>query len=330
MGAGALYSTFAAALAVDSAPQISGRFAPTPSGPLHQGSLVAALGSYLAARSKGGRWQVRIDDIDRNRVVRGADTQILSALEAHGLAWDGPVVYQSTRIEAYRAALDALIRDRAVYRCTCTRRAIAAFAAMGTSGPIYPGTCRTRSHPHDSPHAWRADMRGPSFTFNDLVLGEVSANPEHNTGDIVVWRADGIPGYHLASTVDDAQMGINQVVRGVDLLTATTCHIRLCHLMRLPEPAYGHLPLVLGPDGQKLTKRHGAKGLLERDAETNIRRALVFLGMRPPTDPASASALLSWATLTFDRRSVQRNGTGVPAAMTFNEQHASGDAPHSC
>lgn len=314
---------------MDTPPQISGRFAPTPSGPLHQGSLVAALGSYLAARSKGGRWQVRIDDIDRNRTVQGSDTQILSALEVHGLTWDGPVVYQSTRIEAYRAALDALVRDGAAYRCTCTRRAIAASAAMSTSGPIYPGTCRTRLHADDTTHAWRADMRGPSFTFSDLVLGEVSANPEHNTGDIVVWRADGIPGYHLASTVDDAQMGINQVVRGVDLLTASTCHIRLCHLMGLPEPAYGHLPLVLGPDGQKLTKRHRAKGLLEQDAATNIRRALDFLGMRPPTDPTSVSALLTWATLTFDWRNVQRNGTCALAATTFNEQHASGDAPHS-
>lgn len=306
MGAGPLYSTFAATLAVNAVPRNSGRFAPTPSGPLHQGSLVAALGSYLAARSRGGRWQIRIDDIDRNRVVRGADTQILSALEAHGLTWDGPVVYQSTRIEAYRDALDALIRNGHAYRCTCTRRAIAATASMGTAGPIYPGTCRSGSPTDKSPNAWRADMRGPSLTFGDLALGQVNTNPETACGDIVIWRADDLPSYHLACAIDEAHLGVNEVVRGLDLLNATACQIRLSHLMDIAEPVYGHLPLVLGPDGQKLAKRHGADGLLPHDAATNIRRALHVLGMTPPPELASTTAMRDWATRHFTWRAVQR------------------------
>lgn len=311
---------------MDARPRISGRFAPTPSGPLHQGSLVAALGSYLAARSSGGSWQVRIDDVDRARVVRGADTQILSTLEAHGLTWDGPVVYQSARIDAYRAAMDALIRDGAVYRCTCTRRAIAATAVMGTSGPIYPGTCRTKLPSADSTHSWRADMRGSSLTFIDLALGQVSVNPEQSNGDIVVWRADDIPSYHLSCAVDEASMGINQVVRGLDLWSSTACQIRLCQLMGLPEPAYGHLPLILGPDGKKLAKRHGANGLLERDATGNIRRAIKLLGLTPPPDLESISALLNWATLTFTWRPVQRRLAEGPDTECFTELHASGAA----
>lgn len=295
---------------------------------MHQGSLVAALGSYLAARSSGGSWQVRIDDVDRARVVRGADTQILSTLEAHGLTWDGPVVYQSTRIDAYRAAMDALIRDGAVYRCTCTRRAVAATAVMGTSGPIYPGTCRTRLPSADSTHSWRADMRGFSLTFIDLALGQVSANPEQSSGDIVVWRADDIPSYHLSCAVDEASMGINQVVRGLDLLSSTACQIRLCQLMGLPEPVYGHLPLVLGPDGKKLAKRHGADGLLERDTAGNIRHAIHFLGMVPPPDLESVTALLNWATLTFNWQSVQHQLTDGAGAEHFIERRASGAAVH--
>lgn len=320
---GPLYSTFVATLAVHTGTRISGRFAPTPSGPMHQGSLVAALGSYLAAKSSGGRWQIRIDDIDQARVVRGADAQILSTLEAHGLAWDGPVVYQSARLEAYRDALNALIRDGSAYRCTCTRRTISATAIMGTSGPVYPGTCRTMLSSDGSKHSWRADMRGPTFTFLDLALGPVSINPEQSTGDVIVWRADDVPSYHLSCVVDEAFMCISQVVRGIDLLGSTACQIRLCHLMGLPEPEYGHLPLVFGPDGRKLAKRHGASSLLSQDAASNIRGACRYLGLLPPPELESVAELLEWATSSFDWPSVQRRLSEDPRTRQFTEARAS-------
>jgi len=216
----------------------TGRFAPTPSGPLHFGSLVAAVASYLDARARGGKWLVRIEDIDTPRVVPGSAEDILRTLESFGFEWDGPVLYQSTRIEAYRAALDQLKRNKHVFPCSCTRT---------TTEP-----CRCTSGPR-----WRVRFPGDDFT---------------------VLRADGIFAYHLAVVVDDAYQGVTDVVRGADLLDSTPQQIHLQKLLGLPAVRYVHVPLVTNEKGEKLSKQTLAPPLEVKRAPELLKEALRFLG----------------------------------------------------
>ncbi|HEY0634610.1 MAG TPA: tRNA glutamyl-Q(34) synthetase GluQRS [Gammaproteobacteria bacterium] len=279
-------------------PKYRGRFAPSPTGPLHFGSLVAALGSWLDARAHGGEWLVRIEDIDPPREVAGASDAILRSLEAHHLYWDGNVLYQHTRSEAYRAALDALHRNGVIYPCTCTRKQIAdRQQAQGLSPNVYPGTCRPRTNIPHEPHALRVNTTGAHQSFMDRIQGLQQQNIESEVGDFVVRRADGLFAYQLAVVVDDGEQGITDIVRGSDLLDNTPRQLLLQQLLKLPTPRYAHLPVAVNAAGQKLSKQTFAPPLDDRHPLPALREALRFLGLPPPHEfhDATIDELLTWA-----------------------------------
>lgn len=246
---------------------IIGRFAPSPTGPLHFGSLVAAVGSWLFARAVGGRWLVRIEDLDTARVVPGSEQEILEALRRYGLEWDGEVVRQSERTGLYDAALARLLARGLAYDCGCSRAEIerAASPPVGAE-PVYPGTCRNGLPPGRTPRAIRFRAPDEVVAFDDIIAGRVEENVARKTGDFVIKRAGGAYAYQLAVVVDDAEQGVRQVVRGGDLLSSTARQIALQRALALPEPAYAHLPLIVGPDGSKLGKRDGALPLPTLDS----------------------------------------------------------------
>ncbi len=282
--------------------QICGRFAPTPSGELHLGSLLAAVGGYLAARSLGGRWLLRIDDIDTPRVVPGAGDAIQRSLQAHGLLWDGDVLYQSRRGEAYRAALERLRAAGLTYPCACTRRELAAIARAGVDGPVYPGTCRAGIAPGRPARALRLRVPDADIGFVDAVQGHCRHNLAQAVGDFVLQRADGLIAYQLATVIDDAFQAVTQVVRGVDLLASTPRQIYLQQCLGLPQPDYAHLPLLVDGHGMKLGKQTGAGPLDDRRASDNLRQVLAALALPPPFDLLGAPPveLLRWATARWD------------------------------
>lgn len=274
-----------------------GRFAPTPSGPLHFGSLIAALGSYLDARSAGGEWLLRIEDIDTPRVMRGAVEQILRQLEGFGLVWDGPVLYQSQCFEFYEAALAELKDKGWLYPCNCTRTQINALARQGVEGPVYPGTCRQQlNNPADS-FAWRLRTPSEAITCHDRLGGDTAFQLDQDMGDFVLKRADGIYAYQLAVVVDDARQGINQIVRGADLWLSTPRQRWLQECLDLPITQYLHLPLVLNTEGEKLSKQTLAPALDPHSAASLLVDALQFLGQKPPADLAQETVpvILDWA-----------------------------------
>jgi glutamyl-Q tRNA(Asp) synthetase len=253
-----------------------GRFAPSPTGPLHLGSLVAAAGSWLYARSRGGRWLVRIEDIDTPRVVPGSAEEILAALRRYGLDWDGEVVWQSRRTALYEHALHVLRARGLVFDCACSRAELAraASAPLGRE-PVYPGTCRDGIAPGKTPRAIRFRVPDEAIAFDDLVRGRIEENVKEQTGDFVVRRADGLFAYQLAVVVDDADQGVTQVVRGADLLASTARQIALQRALDHPTPEYAHLPLVLNDDGSKLGKRDDALPLPSLD-EQRVRETLAL------------------------------------------------------
>lgn len=261
-----------------------GRFAPSPTGPLHAGSLVAALASWLDAKAHNGQWLVRMEDVDTPRCIPGADQIILQQLAACGLQPDGPVVYQSQRGHLYQQALDRLIQQGDAYPCACTRAEIAqANAAHGINknrhgDMIYPGTCRPENGglAGRPARAWR--MRVPSgakaqLDWSDRCLGEQSQQLDEAVGDFVIKRADGLWAYQLAVVVDDADQGITHIVRGEDLTDNTPRQIWLQHQLHQPTPSYLHTPLVLGDNGEKLSKQNGAQALDISDALTCLKMA---------------------------------------------------------
>jgi glutamyl-Q tRNA(Asp) synthetase len=259
-----------------------GRFAPTPSGPLHFGSLVAAVASYLEARRHGGEWLVRIDDLDPPRVAPGAADDILRTLAACGLTWDGEVVRQSRRSEAYHAALHQLRRDHLLYPCACSRRDIADSALAGVEGPVYPGTCRSGLTRQRPARALRLDTRDGSIAFEDALQGPVAQNIAADIGDFVLYRADRVFSYHLAVAIDDAQQGITDIVRGADLLPSTARQILLQRLLRLPTPRYAHLPIAVDQRGEKLSKQTGAAPVDAGNPLPALIKSVQFLGHSPP------------------------------------------------
>jgi glutamyl-Q tRNA(Asp) synthetase len=285
-----------------------GRFAPSPTGPLHFGSLVAAVASYLDARARGGKWIVRIEDIDPPREVPGAADDILRTLEAFGLEWDGAILYQSRRAEAYRAALDALERAGALYGCACTRKEIADSSVMGIEGPVYPGTCRGGPVNGRAPRALRVRTDARTIAFRDRWQGDIVRNLERAFGDFVVRRADGLFAYQLAVVVDDAAQGITDVVRGSDLIESTPRQIYLQHLLGYPTPRYAHLPVAVDGRGEKLSKQTFAAPVNRANPDPALRQALAFLGQDVPTgrDEGSAGSLLAWAVAHWDAGAVPR------------------------
>jgi glutamyl-Q tRNA(Asp) synthetase len=266
----------------------TGRFAPSPTGPLHLGSLVAAVGSWLFARREAGTWLVRMEDLDTPRVIAGSADEILRALERYGLTWDGDVVYQSQRIALYDHALNALRAKNLVYDCGCSRAELsrAASAPVGRE-PIYPGTCRGGLPAGRVARAVRFRTSHEVIRFDDAIRGSIEEDVANETGDFVIRRADGVYAYQLAVVVDDAAQGVTQVVRGADLLTSTARQITLQTALGLPTPWYAHLPLVLNADSSKLGKRDGAlplPSLDEKRVSETLAFALRFLGIEVAID----------------------------------------------
>lgn len=275
-----------------------GRFAPSPTGPLHFGSLVAALASYLEARSHNGEWLLRMEDVDELRTVPQADSHILFALEAHGLHWDGQVLYQTERKELYLAALQQLRAREQVYACDCSRRQLHQSAPMGAYGHVYPGTCRSRRLP-DRPgeSALRVITTDTDIQFRDQVMGRYGQNMADDIGDFIIRRRDGLFAYQLAVVVDDQDQGITHIVRGSDLLDSTPRQIYLQQSLGYTQPVYAHLPVAVNTAGDKLSKQTGATALDNGHAPANLVRALRFLGQQPDTELADADveAVLDWA-----------------------------------
>ncbi len=281
---------------------VIGRFAPTPSGGLHFGSLVAALASFLSARRQSGRWLVRMEDVDAPRCVPGADGQILRQLELYGLHWDGEVVYQSQRSEAYRAARDALLEGGLAYACQCSRVQVRTAAIhFGSEGAIYPGTCRGLGLHAEVGLAVRLDAQRvqgtDSVRFVDGLHGVIEHDVAADLGDFVLWRVEDFAAYHLAVVVDDAWQGVTEVVRGSDLLDSTPRQILLQRALGLPTPSYAHVPLALAANGQKLSKQNLAPCLPIKSPGEDVWDALVFLGEKPPLDLCGAKPTeqLHWA-----------------------------------
>lgn len=278
-----------------------GRFAPSPSGPLHIGSLIAALGSYLEARTHDGQWLVRMEDLDPPRETPGAADLILRTLEIYGFEWDGEVFYQSRRHPAYEAALEALKQRGLLYPCGCTRKEIADSALFGIEGPIYPGLCRNGLASGKAVRAWRIKVDGRGIAFDDAVQGCIAQNLALDIGDFVLKRADGLYAYQLAVVVDDAEQGITHIVRGADLLDSTPRQIHLQQLLGVPTPQYAHLPVAANTAGEKLSKQTKASPLRLSDPVPALWQALNFLGQNPPDHLANADlkTLWQWALETW-------------------------------
>ena len=285
-----------------------GRFAPSPTGPLHFGSLVAALGSWLDARCHDGEWLLRMEDLDRPRELPGAADAILATLESCGLEWDGEVLYQSERDEAYASALAQLTRGDHVFPCSCTRREIADSALSLNGESIYPGTCRDGLPSGRSARATRLRTGHGEIEFDDAIQGRLHQDLGRDVGDFVVKRADGLFAYQLAVVVDDAEQGITDVVRGADLIDSTPRQIHLQRLLGLDTPRYAHLPVAVNARGEKLSKQTLAPAVTTNEAACLLTAALRFLGQQPPLELTRAlpREVLAWGRTHWQLVSVPR------------------------
>jgi glutamyl-Q tRNA(Asp) synthetase len=294
--------------------RVVGRFAPSPTGPLHFGSLLTALASYCLARSAGGRWLLRMEDLDRPRVVPGAADGILRDLECFGFDWDGEVLYQSRRDEVYDAALATLRENGHLFDCACSRKEILASAPhAGEEGPVYPGTCRGGLPPGRSPRAQRLRVGQSTIVFEDGLFGRQEQDLAAAVGDFVLKRADGLFAYQLAVVVDDAESGVNQVVRGADLISSTPRQLYLQQLLGLCPPTYWHLPLALDADGSKISKRHGIAVPERMTPGETLWRVFAFLGQEVPVQLRGAPPreLLDWGVKYFDPGRIDRTSRVV-------------------
>lgn len=273
-----------------------GRFAPSPTGPLHFGSLVAALGSYLDARANAGEWLLRIEDVDEPRTVPGAADAILRTLAAFGFEWDGEVLAQSRRLDLYHATLVRLQLDGEVYPCACSRREIADAATQASvdGGVAYPGTCRAGLPEGCAARSWRMRVPDCELCFVDRVQGRQSQNLERELGDFVLLRADGQYAYQLAVVLDDAAQGVNSVVRGADLLDSTPRQIWLQQRLGVPTPRYAHLPVATNADGEKLSKQTKAAAVDATRGSAALAEALIFLGHPVPPELHRAPLAEFW------------------------------------
>ena len=276
-----------------------GRYAPSPTGPLHFGSLVAAVASYCDAKTHAGKWLLRIEDLDKPREVKGAADTILRQLEAFGFEWDDEVLYQSQRSQHYADAFDALKKQNLVYPCTCTRKEITDSSNQpGIEGLIYPRTCLTHPIKSNAVPAFRIKTNAQPICFTDLIQSEISQNLSTDIGDFVLKRADGFFTYQLAVVVDDAAQGITHIVRGADLLNSTPRQLYLQKLLALKQPVYAHLPVATNEFGEKLSKQTKAESIDTYSAAQGLCNALTFLGQKPPSDLCTylPSEIWKWAT----------------------------------
>lgn len=285
-----------------------GRFAPSPTGALHLGSLLAAVGSYLRARSLNGQWLLRIEDIDSPRCVPGAADNILRDLEAYGMEWDGEVMWQSQRAAAYGEALNQLQQQSLAYPCACSRKEIEEHnRSAGITSNIYPGICRSGLHGR-SGRAWRLNTEAAEIEFTDHIQGTFREILEHTSGDFILQRADGLWAYQLAVVVDDAEQGITEVVRGVDLLDSTARQIYLQQLLGYPTTDYLHLPVIVDETGQKLSKSDRAPAVSDQVRVATLLEIFQLLGL--PIDEtltdANISELWPWALSHWDLQNLPK------------------------
>lgn len=270
-----------------------GRFAPSPTGPLHFGSLLAATASFLDARAHQGKWLLRMEDLDKPREVAGAADDILRTLTAFGFQWDGEVVYQSQQLSRYQAILEALQQQQRVYPCGCSRREIADIAKAGSDGLIYPGTCRNGLQ--DKPaRSWRLLVPEVAISVEDKIQSTVRQHLSRDVGDFILRRADSIFAYQLAVVADDAWQGVTHIVRGADLLESTPRQILLQRYLYYPEPSYAHLPVATDHDGRKLSKQNRAEPVRVEENGRVLCEVLTLLGLQPPADLASATLADIW------------------------------------
>ena len=284
-------------------PSYIGRFAPTPSGYLHFGSLVAALASYLDARSAGGKWLMRMEDLDPPREVPGAQAGILKTLEAYGFEWDGEVVRQSDRHHAYQDIINRWFSHGLAYACTCSRKQLENYNG------IYPGFCRDAGHSPDNA-AIRIRVPELEYRFEDRVQGEFRQHLGRDSGDFIVRRRDGFYAYQLAVVLDDGWQGVTDIVRGADLLDSTPRQLYLQELLGLPQPRYLHVPLITQPDGHKLGKSYRSPPLPSNQATPLLLRGLRALGQWVPGELVYASPreVLDHAISHWDADSIPRLG----------------------
>jgi len=271
---------------------VLGRFAPSPTGSLHFGSLISAVGSYLEAKCANGRWLIRIEDIDPPREVAGSSNEILNDLQRFGMLADGPVLYQSSRTRAYQAAVDELLAKNLAFPCACSRKDL-------PSSGIYPGTCRNGLPAGKVSRAVRFRVPDNNCEFTDRLQGFISESLATSCGDFIIHRADGLYAYQLAVVVDDHYQGITGIVRGADLLDSTCRQICLQQALQIDQPEYMHLPVAVSSDGKKLSKRNKTDPVSQQDPAFAIHQALCFLGQNPPSGLA-LDELWTWALDHWD------------------------------
>ena len=293
-----------------STPAYTGRFAPTPSGHLHFGSLVAALASYLDARSVGGRWLLRMEDLDPPREMPGAQAAILDALERYGFEWDGELVRQSDRHEAYAQVLDRLFSQGLAYACTCSRKQLEGYKG------IYPGFCRNAGNSIENA-AIRLRVPELQYAFKDRVQGEFRQHLGREVGDFVIRRRDGLYAYQLAVVLDDAWQDVTDIVRGADLLDSTPRQLYMQELLGLSQPRYLHVPLIVQPDGPKLGKSYRSPPLTTDQATPLLLRALRALGQKPDEglEHASPREILKWGIQHWNAELIPRTLTLAEAQL---------------
>ncbi|KXI23302.1 tRNA glutamyl-Q(34) synthetase GluQRS [Photobacterium sanguinicancri] len=279
-----------------------GRFAPSPSGPLHFGSLIAALGSYLQAKSQQGKWLVRMEDLDPPREMPGAADDILRTLEAYGLHWDGDVMYQSQRHDAYQAQIDQWLSEQHAYYCQCTRKQIK------EAGGFYPGTCRDL-HLSAQGCAVRLKVNAPITEFDDLLHGRIEIPLSLAQEDFIIHRRDGLFAYNLAVVLDDIEQGVTEVVRGADLIEPTGRQIGLYRQLNQPEVRYLHLPLAVTENGNKLSKQNHAPAIDKQQPKPALLAAMRFLAMTPPEalGQASLAEILNWGVQNWQHNTLPKS-----------------------
>lgn len=279
-----------------------GRFAPSPSGPLHFGSLLAAIASYLDARANNGNWLLRMEDLDPPREPAGAADLILQQLTSLGLEWDGEVLYQSSRLDAYEESLKQLTEKNLCYSCDCSRQQIREM------GNVYNGSCRRRNHPTGQGFAIRLKTQDMDIAIDDLVQGHYQQNIARDVGDFVIRRKDGLFAYQLAVVLDDEFQKITHIIRGFDLIDSTPRQIYLQRLLNFKQAHYGHIPIIVNQQGQKLSKQGFAPAINTDNASILIHRALEFLGQSPPENKLfpNRQALLKWAIENWDIQAIPK------------------------
>ena len=286
-----------------------GRFAPSPTGAVHFGTLIAAVGSFLQAKKNDGEWLIRIEDVDTTRTIDCSDKEILNTLEVFGFEWDGEIIYQSYQTEHYQQALEQLISQSLVFPCSCSRKKLAE-----SNSDIYPGTCRAKILPEPGEYAFRLIANDTTVEFNDIVMGKQSQNIKHKCGDFVIKRRDNLFAYQLAVVVDDARQNITEIVRGSDLLDSTPRQIYLQQLLGYTTPGYCHLPLAVDDDGNKISKSEGGASVEIKYKEKLLCKSLAFLGQNPPGDLSDSSIndIWKWSIENWDVSLVPGNNKCIP------------------